>query len=130
MDKGTTLILLPQPSCPATLVSIAHLASDFLQSARLLNASENVLIGFRLGWIVAKPARKTEVHFGKRVRLEQGIGPNDTCTIPAQEVIVDKQRTVSACVAFFIAEVFLREGQPWKADLKELESEARNYTRN
>jgi hypothetical protein len=130
MDKGTALIVVPQPGCPATLSYATHAASDYLESATLRNNSKSVLIGFRLGWMVAIPARKTAIHFGKRVSLKEGIKPNGTCTIPPQAANVDKRRTVPAVAAFFIAEVFLKGEQPWKADLEEVEDEVKGVTGN
>ncbi len=124
MDKGTTLILIEQPSCPATLVSATHTASDFLQSAVLHNASERELIGFRLGWVVVVPASRPDLHVGKRIRLPEGIKPNETCIVPAQAVKVGAHKNVRAMAAFFIAEVFLVGEKPWKADFEEVKNKA------
>ncbi|MGB9236887.1 MAG: hypothetical protein WCC04_20955 [Terriglobales bacterium] len=122
MDRGTTLILIPQPGCPAALVSATHIASDFLQSATLRNTSERVLTGFRLGWIAIVSSRKPEIHVGKRINLPEGLKPHGTCAVPAQAVEVAKQENVRALGAFFIAEVFLAGETPWKAEMEEVKA--------
>jgi len=120
MDKGTSLILAPQPNCPAVLVSAVHTASDFLKSAVLRNNSEKILTGYRLGWCTSVHSQRPTYRLGKRVSLARGIGANETCLVPAQEVIIGKERNASAVTVFFIAEVFLAGAKSWKVDLREI----------
>jgi hypothetical protein len=121
MDKGTSLTWIPQSDCPLQLVVAKHASSDFLQSAILCNTSEQVVTGFRIGWIVAIASKRPKVRMGERVRLPEGVKPNDNCSVDPQAVRVDKQRTVPALAAFFVAEVFLKGAKPWEADLGEVE---------
>jgi hypothetical protein len=130
MDKGTLLVVVPQPTCPVTLSSAVHAASDYLKSATLRNNSDSVLTGFRIGWMVEIPARKAQIHFGKHVNFREGIKPNGSCAVPAQAVSVHKHRTLAAVIAFFVAEVFLLGQAPWTADLREIEDEVTQITGN
>jgi hypothetical protein len=125
MAKGTSLILIPQPDCPAALASATHVVSDFLHSAILRNVSEKPLIGFRLGWVLCFPSRKTKFRLGARVRLPQAVEPFNVSVVPAQGVRPENVREAAKLMAFFVAEVFLVGEKPWKADLAEIQDDVR-----
>jgi hypothetical protein len=125
MDKGISLILIPQPTCPAALVSATHIAFDFLHSAVLRNVGERPLIGFRLGWVARFPSRKPELHLCPPVNLPEAIGHSKTCAVPAQVASPDDVKQGAIQMAFFVAEAFLVGEKPWKADLAEIDDHVR-----
>jgi hypothetical protein len=115
--KGISLIVIPQPTCPAVLVSVTHAPWDFLHSAILRNAGEKAMTGFRLGWLTRFPSRGPKVRFGVPVKLPKPIDPGATCSVPAQQIGPDDGLDF---MAFFLAEVYLASGEPWKADLRDI----------
>ena len=121
MDEGTSLVVIPQPKCPAALASATHIVSDFLHSAVLRNLSDRPLIGFRLGWVVLFPSGKTQLHLGACVRLLEAVQPSAVGAVPAQMALPEAARLM----AFFVAEVFLVGEKPWKADLAEIKDNVR-----
>jgi hypothetical protein len=125
MDRGISLIVIPQPTCPAALLSSIHIPSDFLHSAILRNTSERPLIGFRLGWVTTFPSRRP-VRLGAPVNLRGAIEPGNTCTIPAQVASPDDLREGALQMALFVAEVFFIGEKPWKADLAEIKEHPRS----
>jgi hypothetical protein len=124
--KGISLILIPQPACPAALLSAAHAPYDFLHSGILRNASERPLSGFRLGWVIKFRSRNPKLRFGAPINLPEAIEPGDTCSVPAQEVNSDGVDEGAVLMGFFLAEVFLVGETPWRADLNEIKAEFGN----
>jgi hypothetical protein len=120
--KGVSLIVIPQPACPAALGSATHTPSDFLRSAILRNVSEKPIIGFRLGWVLRFRSRSPKLRFGAPVNLPNAIEPGYTYSVPAQGVDSDDIEEGAVQMGFFLAEVFLVGEEPWRADVAEIKA--------
>ncbi len=128
MDKGTSLILISQPDCPAVLICAVHKPSDFLQTAILRNVSGRLLSGFRLGWVITFPSRRPELRLGAPVNLAAPIEHGKACSVPAQGISSNDVRQGATLMSFFVARVFLVGEKPWKADLDEIKNRVKSVT--
>ena len=124
MDKGISLIVIPQPACPAAIVSATHTPSNFLHSAILKNVSQRPLLGFRVGWVIRFRSGKPDLRLGAPFNLATAVEPGGVCPVPPQEVNSDDLEKGAVLTGFFLAEVYLLGDKPWKADLPRIKAES------
>jgi hypothetical protein len=128
MDHGIVMVNIPQRYSPAVLVSTIHTRADFLSAATLRNVDQTRVTGYRIGWVMVFPSGKTEVHLGVRTDIPAGIEPGKTWKAPAQSVSPDHAKQGASAIAFFVAEVYLAGGKPWKANIGQVREQARKAT--
>ncbi len=118
------MVNIPQRDSPAQLVSTTHTTSDLLSAATLKNVSQKSLYACRLGWVVVFPSGKNEVHVGVPMNIPAGIERGATWDAPAQSVDPEYAKHGATAIAFFVAEAFPPDREPWKADLVQIRQRA------
>ena len=99
------MMSLRQPDCPVMLIESTHGIRDLLLSARLRNQSEQLVTGYRIGWVAVYPTGKEKVGLGVSVDLPLGIRPGATIDVPAQGVSADYVTEKAMSVVFFVTDV-------------------------
>jgi hypothetical protein len=128
--QGTGLCFLPQSDSPASLVQTTHSLKDLLESAKVKNRSNQLIVGYRIGWIAVYSTGKEKVGLGLPVDLPSGVSPGATVDVPAQGVSIDYAKEGAMAVVFFVADVRTPAQSPatesnvWKASLEKCEEQA------
>jgi hypothetical protein len=99
------MMSLRQTDCPLTFLETKHGAQDFLLSATLRNQGDQLVTGYRIGWVAVYPSGKERVGLGLSVDLPLGIRPGATIEVPAQGVSPDFVTSAAMSVVFFVTEV-------------------------
>jgi hypothetical protein len=82
-----------------------HGTKDFLLSATLLNQSNQLVTGYRIGWVAVYPSGKEKVSLGLAVDLPLGIRPGAAIDVPSQGVSPDFVTPTAMSVVFFVTDV-------------------------
>lgn len=105
LAQGTTMMSIRQTDCPLMFLETKHGAKDFLLSATLRNQSDQLVTGYRVGWVAVYPSGKEKVGLGLSVDLPLGIRPGATIEVPAQGVSPDAVTPTAMSVVFFVTDV-------------------------
>jgi hypothetical protein len=133
--QGTGMLSLPQPNSPAILVETTHGTKDLLESAKLKNRSEQLIIGYRIGWVAVYATGKEKVGLGLPVDLPLGVRPGTTIDVPAQGVSMDYAQEGAIAVVFFVTDVRTAapSGTPvssvWRPAIEIFEAQALSLTK-
>jgi hypothetical protein len=111
-----------QSGDPAHLVSTTHSTTDALKLALLENRSIKTIASYRIGWVSAS-ADKTSMHEGPWLKIAEGLQPEATTEVPAQQIELDNNAHL---MLFFVAEVVYSDGSHWDADAVKLIDEAKS----
>ena len=65
LAQGTAMMSLRHTDCPLTFLETKHGAHDFLLSATLRNQGDQLVTGYRIGWVAVYPSGKERVGLGK-----------------------------------------------------------------
>lgn len=99
------MMSLRQADSPVMFIKSTHGIEDLLLSATLRNQSDQLVTGYRIGWVAVYPSGKEKVGLGISVDLPLGIRPGATIDVPAQGVSADYVTEKALSVVFFVTDV-------------------------
>jgi hypothetical protein len=118
------MLILRQPDSPAGLIQTNHGVEDLLKSAKLKNVSDQLVVGYRIGWVAIYSTGKDKVGLGLPVDIPSGAKPGDVIEVPAQHVPSNFFKEGATSVVFFVTDVrTARVNDPTRTDLWEPERE-------
>ena len=135
LAQGTAMMSLEQTDCPLMFIETKHGAQDFLLSATLRNQSDQLVTGYRVGWVAVYPSGKEKVGLGLSVDLPLGIRPGATIEVPAQGVSPDFVTPTAMSVVFFVTEVRSasldgsKAANVWSPSVDKIEQQALSMTK-
>jgi hypothetical protein len=135
LAQGTTMMSLRQNDCPLMFLETKHGVQDFLLSAKLRNQSDQLVTGYRIGWVAVYPTGKERVGLGLSVDLPLGIEPGATIGVPAQGVSPDFVTPAAMSVVFFVTDVRTASvngdaaSNVWSPSLDKFEEQALTMTK-
>jgi len=111
-------LLIQSKSMPLVLVAASHGSEDALTGGKVMSFSSKPIASYRVGWIYSW-GTASQVELGRLVRVEGGIKPGFSASVPAQQVALNPNRKVPPkVIGFFVAEVRYADGSVWKLDRK------------
>jgi hypothetical protein len=134
--SGTGMLFLPQSDAPAILIETTHGVKDLLESAKLKNRSNQVITGYRIGWVAVYASGREKIGLGLPVDLPLGIRPGATIDVPAQGVSMDYAKEGAINIVFFVTDVHTSgqngttESGIWRPAIAIIEKQALSLTKS
>lgn len=114
--KHQLLLLTSKIDGPVQLVFARFGIDDLFLEGKILNLSNRIVTGYRIGWASLHPDGEVSIDKGPWMAVPAGLASGYPLEVPPQNVRPSKSNQSMSIIGFYVAAVRYEDGRTWEPD--------------